>query len=282
MAEFKVSVSLPSVMNARPELAGQMFPLLSQAVNAVAQQTAINWQEAVYRAKLWSGEKDAYAKTIQMKMTGPYSALVWSDYKYASDIEEGRPPRDLKRMLDTSMKVRTTKDGRRFLVIPFRHNTPGNDALAPAMPTSVYELAKQMAPSSVAGQRVAPAGERTALSPFGMRPLKKQVPFASNPVTKQTYMVPRNTYKWGDKLPAMALASPAEGRKYANMYRFDATTPGARSYSTYLTFRVMMEGSSGWIVPAQPGQHIAQKVAEEMQPIAEEAFGEALKRSAEL
>jgi hypothetical protein len=32
-------------------------------------------------------------------------------------------------------------------------------------------------------------------------------------------------------------------------------------------------------VPAQPGQHIAQKVATEMQPLAEEAFGEALKRS---
>ena len=39
-----------------------------------------------------------------------------------------------------------------------------------------------------------------------------------------------------------------------------------------------MEGSSGWIVPAQPGLHLAQQVAEEMQPLADAAFSEAIKR----
>lgn len=39
----------------------QVFPLLNQAVRAIAQQTAADWQENIYGAKLWSGEKDAYA-----------------------------------------------------------------------------------------------------------------------------------------------------------------------------------------------------------------------------
>lgn len=280
MAEFKISVDLSQVAGAGGIITQQVFPLLGQAVRAVAAQTQINWMEAVYRAKLWSGEKDAYAASITMQMTGPFSAVVSASYKHAAEIENGRPPRDLKAMLDTSTKVRRTKDGRRFLIIPFRHNTPGNDAHAPAMPASVYELASQLAPSRVTGQSERASGEVTSLHPvWGMRTTKKQTPFLSNPATKSTYLVPRNIYKWGSKLPAFALANKDQERKYGNMYRFDAKTPGGKRYSTYLTFRVMMEGSPGWIVPAQPGQNIAQKVAAEMQPLAEAAFSEAMKRT---
>jgi hypothetical protein len=279
MAEFKISVTLPSVMNARPEISGKLLPLVSQAVNVIAQQTVIDWQKAVYRAKLWSGEKDPYIQSIQMRMTGAFSAIVWSDYKYAEEIETGRPPRDLKQMLNTSTKVRRTKDGRRFLVIPFQHNTPGNDALAPAMPTSVYELASQMASSSIVGQSKRPSGEVTSISPMGMRVLKKQTPFMSNTATKSAFLISQNKYQWGGKLPGFALANKDQESKYGNMYRFDTKTPGGKSHSTFLTFRIMIEGSQGWIIPASPGLYLAKKVSEEMQPLAEMAFAEAMKKT---
>jgi len=280
MAEFRISVDLTSVMNAVPVINAQVFPLLNQAVRAVAQQTQINWMESVQRAKLWSGERDAYASSITWHMTGDFSAIVSASYKYAEEIETGRPPRDLKRMLDTSTKVRRTKDGRRFLIIPFRHSTPGNNAIGPAMPQYVYDLASQMTPSKIVGQSQRPSGEITSLHPkFGTRPMKRQTPFLSNPQTRATFMVPKNTYKWGEKLPAMALASQDDARKYGNMYRFDARTPGGKKYSTYMTFRVMMEGSPGWIVQAQPGLFLAKKTADEMQPLAQQAFAEAIKRT---
>lgn len=38
-----------------------------------------------------------------------FEALVWADYKYAEEIEQGRLPKDLKRMLNTSLKVRTSR-----------------------------------------------------------------------------------------------------------------------------------------------------------------------------
>lgn len=280
MAEFKISVDLTNVLSAVPVINAQVFPLLNQAVRAVAQQTQVNWMESIHRAKLWSGERDAYAKTVQWQMTGDFSATVSSDYKYAEDIETGRPPRDLKKMLDTSSKVRRTKDGRRFLIIPFRHNTPGNDALSASMPTSVYALASQMKPSRVTGQSQRPSGEVTSLHPtWGMRTLKKQTQFLSNPKTKSAFLVPRNQYKWGDKLPAFAMGNAADAKKYGNMYKFDTSTPGGKKSSSYLTFRVMMEGSAGWIVPAQPGLYLAKKTADEMQPLAEMAFQEAVKRT---
>lgn len=284
MAEYRISIDLSAITAAaRAAVNEQVFPLLNQAVRAVAQQTQINWMESVQRAKLWSGEKQPYIESITMRMTGPFSAVVSSDYKHAQEIETGRPPRDLKKMLDTSPKARRTKDGRRFLVIPFRHNTPGNEAHAPAMPQHVYDLASQLTPSRIVGQGQRPAGQVTSAHPkWGMRPLKKQTPFLSSTATKATYMVPRNVYSWGKHLPAGLAPKMRQHHKtdiYAGMKRFDTTTPGGQRHSTYMTFRIMMEGQTGWIVPAKPGLYLAQKVAQDMQPLAERAFGEAIKRT---
>jgi hypothetical protein len=41
----------------------------------------------------------------------------------------------------------------------------------------------------------------------------------------------------------------------------------------------MSEKSKGWIIAPQPGQHIAQKVADDMRPKAEAAISEAIRRT---
>lgn len=265
MAEFKISVDLSQIAGAADILNMRVMPLLNQAVRAVAHETANHWREAVYRAKLWSGEKDAYMGSITWQMTGPFSAMVSTDYRYAEEIETGRPPRDLKRMLDTSMKVRVSAKGKRYLIIPFRHSTPGNEAHGPAMPPDVYALAKEMAPSTVVGIGKRPSGTGA----FSVK-------------TKTQYLVRSRQYKWGDSLPAGLAAKLKTTHKtdpYAGMYRFDARAGSAKRYSVYLTFRVMVEGSPGWIVPAKPGLYLAKKTADDMQPAAERSFTEAIKRT---
>lgn len=268
--DYKIVVDLTNILEATNQVINQqVLPLLNQAVRAVAEQTRANWTESVQRAKLWSGEKDAYAASIEMKMTGDFSAIIWSDYKYAEEIETGRPARDLKKYLDTSAKVRRTKDGRRFLVIPFRQNATG-DALAQSMPPSVYEAARELTQSIVMGQRMRPSGEMTALhSKFGMKTLKRQDPFLSDIGAKSVYLVAARTYQWGGRLPA------SFGPRYAGMVRMQESSGG----SQYLTFRVMREGSSGWIVPPKPGLFIARQVVEQMQPLAEKVFAEAIRRT---
>lgn len=278
MAQFKVHVDLSGVSQSASDIInGQVMPLLSQAVRAVAQQTQSNWQESVLRAKLWSGEKDPYAASISWKMTGSFAAAVSTEYKYAEEIETGRPARNLKKMLDTSDKVRRTTTGKRFLVIPFRH-TVGK------MPAGVKSMATSMQMSRVIAQSMRPSGEVTNLSPkAGMSPAAKQSAYLSNPVTKSHSAVARRSYEWGGRLKAGALRGAgmdaATTKRYAGMVRMDASTPGGKKSSTYMTFRIMMEGSQGWIVPAQPGLFIAKKVAEAMQPKAEAAFAEAVKRT---
>lgn len=283
MTQYNVSVDLSGVAASMQALVNEkVFPLVNQAIRAVAQQTRINWINAVQRAHLWSVEKDAYSASITYEMTGPFSAVVQSDYKHAYAIETGRPPKDLKAMLNTSTKVRRTQDGRRFLVIPFRHNTIGQEAIGRPMPPEVHAAAAELSPSTIVAQSQRPSGELTALSPkTGMRPLQDQSPYLSNQKTRSAYMVPRNVYSWGDSLPAGLAPKLRQEHKtdiYAGMKRFDAGAPGQR-YSVYMTFRIMMEGQSGWIVPAKPGMYLAKGVADEMTPLAEKVLSEAIKRS---
>ena len=278
MTQYTFSLDMPSNDDIKKIVNGAVLPKIAQAVHAVAQQARINWQDAVMHARLWSGEKVPYVASIKMEMTGAFSAVVSSDYKYADEIETGRPPRDLKKMLDTSTKVRRTKDGRRFLVIPFRHNAPGGDALAPAMPVDVYQMAKGLSASSVTGSGTRPSGEVTILSrKTGMRAANTQTPYLSHTKSGGHYLVNKSTYAWGDRLTPVMLhgQAKADQKKYAGMTRFRTSTGG----SSYLTFRIMMEGSTGWIIPAQPGIYLAKKVADELAPLAEKAVTEALKRS---
>jgi hypothetical protein len=259
MSQFRIKVDLSDVMGqARGIIDASVLPRLNQAVSAVAQQATIDWKEAVARAKLWSGEKQQYGESITWKMTGAFSAEVSSDYKWAQEIDSGRPARDLKKMLDTSLKVRLSKKGARYLIIPFRHGVPGANALAPSMPDDVYELARQLDPSRVTG-----TGRR--LSGTGAFDIKSRKPLT----------VPQRKYAWGGSLPAGA--TPKMQSRHAGMYRFDTSSGNAKS-STYLTFRVMVEGSPGWIVPAKPGLNLVKGVTDRLQPLAEKAFSEAVKR----
>jgi len=277
MAQYTFTIDIPNALEVKQIVNGAMLPKITQAVEAIAYRAQANWQRAVYDARLWTGEKTPYMASIKVDMTGPFSAVVSSDYQYADEIETGRPARDLKKMLDTSSKVRRTKDGRRFLVIPIRHNTPGNDAHAPSMPPAVGKLALKLSHSSVTGSGTRPSGEITLLSPkSGMQVAAKQTHYLSNHKTGKTYMVNKSQTAWGDRLTPQMLSgqSKADQKKYAGMVRMKESTGG----SNYLTFRIMMEGSTGWVVPAKPGLFLAKKVADQLQPQADAVLAEVFRR----
>jgi hypothetical protein len=277
--DLGAKIDMLSIVNAK------VLPLMSQAVRAVAAQTAADWKTAVYHAKLWSGEKDAYANSITWKSTGDFTAEVEADYKHAAEIETGRPARDLKKMLDTSEKVRRTEDGRRFLVIPMRHNTPGKGAHARPMPQGVYALAKALEPSRVVAAGTRPSGEVTRLSPkSGMHPSPNQSPYLTSTHSKQAAEVVRRQYAWGGRLTAGGLKAAGldatSAKRYAGMVKMDTSTPGGSKSSSYMTFRIMMDSQTGkWIIPAQPGMFLAKKVADAMQPKATTAFQAAIKKT---
>lgn len=263
---YSISVDLDDLLSSSGSIMAAVMPQLSLAVRKVTEATSLRWKDAVYKAPLWAGEKSAYVDSIRWRMVGDFSGEVSSDFKAAAEIDAGRPARDMKRMLDTSLKVRVSASkknaGKRYLIIPFRHNIPGNDALARPMPAAVYDLAKDLHPSKIFGQTQRPSGTGA----WGIK-------------SKKPLLVRQNQYSWGGRLPA-GLApklSPKHATDpYAGMVRMKTNAKGSPRSSAYLTFRVMMEGSPKWIVPAKPGLHLVQGVVSTMQPLAEVAFKKAV------
>jgi hypothetical protein len=265
---YKLSVDLGPIFATNQAIASAVFPLVGQAVRAVAEEGAYRWKDAVWKARLWrDGEKEPYVESIRWQMVGPMSAEITTDFPLAGEIETGRPAKDLKRMLLTSKKTRQTKDGRKYLIIPFRHNTPsesGEVAHAPQMPPDIYAKAINLKASQV-------------LSPGSVKP--------STRLSASGHTVAQHSYAWGGRLPAglaPKLKMEHATDPYAGMVRFNTSTPAkglgqkAAHSSAYLTFRVMSSSSSGWVVPARPGLYLAQKVADSLQPILDDAVGQAV------
>ena len=279
---FSIKIELGDIINVGGVITSSVLPRVHEAIGAIAEQARQNWADGIMKAPgIWSEEKKAYAASLRWDYVSDFHARVTTDYDKATQIENGRPARDLKVMLNTSQKVRRTESGKRFLVIPLRHNTTGNSAHAQDMPQAVMQMAKQLAPSRVVSQGVRPSGEVTTISPgVGMMPSKNQTPFASN-IGGGAMMVQKNNYQWGGRLTRSDMkaagVSAADRKRYAGMYRFDTTGAGGTRSSTYLTFRIMSEDSSGWIIPAKPGLHIVQDVVVGLNPVAEQVLAQAVK-----
>ena len=217
---------------------------MADALDATARNAQSEWQQAVYRARgISMGFKDRYAASVKVTVDkNNLTARIWSDDPMATPIETGMPARDMKLVLNTSEKVRTAKQGphagQRYLIIPFRANSPGHNALAPDMPRSVYKQAQQLAPSRSILMSMRPSGLN-----------------ASNIKTRGPLMTMRSNYDWGGRLNG-----PDIPKRFKGMVRFD-TSSGNKKDSKFLSFRVMGEWSKGWIQPARPGRFIVKDVA---------------------
>lgn len=165
-------------------------------------------------------------------------------------------------MLQTSRKVRTSAAGKKYLVIPFRVNTEGSTAHARDMPHAINEIATQMERSMVTGHRIDSGGVRRATYLWPKSRLSNNG--TGIEAGGQRYLqLGRLPAGLAPKLQPHHVSDP-----YAGMRRFETST-GKSSSSKYLTFRVMHQDSRGWIIPAKPGMHIAQGVADQMQSKAE-------------
>lgn len=258
---LSISIDLSQLLEAGQEVTEKIRHDADNVVRAIAEQAAYQWRDKVDKARLWAGEKTPYMASINWESTGPMEAVVKSDYPLAEEIESGRPARDLKLNIGRSKRARSNKKGVKYLIIPFQRNTPtasGEGAHAPQMPPSIYKVAKSLAPS-----RALPAGSKkpaTRLSATG-------------------FTVPQHSYDWGGRLPAGLAPKKKESHQtdiYAGMVRFN-TSSGKSKSSSYLTFRIMSENSSGWIVPARPGLYLAKGVTDNLGPLFQQAMREAIR-----
>ena len=214
---------------------------ISQAVGMTAEHAKLKWIDNIVKAKLRLSEKNIYADSITWHMEGPLSAIVESDYKLAMEIEKGRPSWDMHIFLQTSHKTRINKKGRRYLIIPLRHNTTGNTAHARTMPPEIQVMAKKLSKSSILSMT-------TRISGSG-------------------HVVPQAKYNWAKTNGRLRSGLGI----YSHMVRME-TSSGKSKSSAYLTFRTMSEGSPGWIYPEQPAQSIIKEAAIDAQKVLDDSI----------
>lgn len=272
-AKFRIGIDISDLIPAGAAVTRDVFPHLAFAVEKITQRAQEIWRgyasgEPMPGGLVIRARSGAYMRSIQVRSTGDFSGEVFSELPYAHTLEDGSGPRDLKTMLNTSLKTRVSARGKRYLIIPFRHGTPGSTSFSGAMTNAVHELWRGLRSSRIRTSREEP-------NMLGVH----------NIHTRQPMMVTRRAYRWGDRLTANQLrAAGARGRalrQQTGMVHMRNPTAGG-GHGQYLTFRVMSEDSTGWISKGTKAYRPAQHAAERLRPVAEDAFrravGEDVKR----
>jgi hypothetical protein len=230
------------------DLNNQVKFAMAEALERTARTAQEDWQQSIYNQRgMYQPYKDRYALSVKYDVDKTnLTARIYSNDPMATPFETGEAARDLKRMLNTSEKVRVSKGGKhpgqRYLIIPFRHQTPSHTAHGSSMTTDVYRQAMALTKSK---------STLISMRPSGLN--------ASNARTRGPLMTMRSSYNWGGRLNGPNI--PARQRGMVRM----ETSSGKQTSSKYFTFRVMTENSPGWIVKAKPGRFIVRGVADRAQ-----------------
>lgn len=187
--------------------------------------------------------------------------------KRAAQLEEGHGPIDMrKEMLGTSKKVRFSKNGYRYLIIPFEHSVKSLEA------AGVYDEAVKLSGSRITGARM--EGVQQGATGYQDAMSRKNAPsfygYNNNTTVGQ---VRRFTYTWGGRL------EDTGQRNLEGMYRFDHTKTKVQN-STYITFRTMSENpkqAGKWIKKSRDGMFILKNVLEEKTPLVNQMISNAIK-----
>lgn len=269
MTAFTVRIDISDLLPPQRHLGSDAFPHLASAVHEMVLRGQQLWQAYAAGAALPDGRKirirsGGYEGSIHTRQTGPFEGEIFSDAPHADALERGMPPRDLKRMLDSSLKVRISKAGKRYLIIPFRHGTPDAVTLQSVMPPEVHDLWRGLRKSRVlnTGMRASGTG-------------------ALDIRTRNPVLVPARNYRWGDRLTVTQLnAAGVHGeraRRMQGMVHFqNPSGRGGGKHGQYLTFRIMTEGSRGWLTKGTPGYWPARTTAEQLRPQAERVFAKSV------
>lgn len=232
--------SLQTLVSEAAADARAYFPSQAKVISQLAQAAQRRWLEyASGQRELPNGKRmhsvtGSYLSSIKIEEDGEMRYVIYSDDPKATWIEQGFPAFDMKKMLNTSKKVKKTKDGRRYMTVPFR--TQADDAHLGVI-----------LPKEAAAWWLRPQRRSTVLGP----------PQEGSQTTQ---------LKWGDRLTRAELTGigidpdSKMGSRLVGMVRMDRPNG-----SEVVTFRTMVEGSSGWIMPARDGQYPAQATADWVQ-----------------
>jgi hypothetical protein len=261
-AFLSIDLDLGAVEEAVAAIGLKNLPNTARAVEQATLLVQRLWMQAASGAEVsYHGQSftvkrrsGAYARSIADGLEypadgDPLTGRVSADTPYAEAIEKGVAAHDMKPALLGGPRARLAKDGTRYAIVPFRHNTPGAGATGQAMPVDVYQRARKLDFTAVTGHRPDrnPRGET----------------------------VQRAVYRHGGQLRMRGVGhveeyqrsriGPPEHRytHQSSIYSGMVKT-GAKGQAGYMTFRVVSERSpeNAWWHPGTPPRPISEAVAQ--------------------
>jgi len=213
-----------------------------------------------------------------------FGVIVTNYAKHAKIIENGhqafRLPEEVQ--WGKTAKTKWTKKGKPYLIIPFKHFVPSKEAggtqgatvrhIRQMMPQEIYDYAKRLTPSVNIGGK----------TKWGGRLTSETTNKAGIPAAHFMYFSPAGVPIHGSNLgfsqkhEADRIYPISGKRAHWKFSRFHGMVKvGAADHAKYLTFRVLTPLSPGWLIPAQPGLHVAEQTKNNMEPIIKQALQKA-------
>jgi hypothetical protein len=239
-------------------LAEQLGVLSDAEIDAklrdIAESAHDRWKTEA-RNRLSRRTAELYADNLQILDVAPGHVSVILIGSFPNMLEQGAPSWDMRSMLRTSAKAKMGRNGYRYMVIPFRHQTPGTEGSAGA------PMGSQFGDQAAAvGQRVHNEAKKLrgtlsgADAEAGIARLRLRDPEAAERHVQRLKQSTRNTL-WGG-IPELDTKPGVRGRLregvsgklrahhatdiHAGMVRFEKTYTAAKG-SHYMTFRVISE-----------------------------------------
>lgn len=216
-------------------------------VNQITDRIFYNWQSQA-KNNLHS-TRNEYIRNLNIQHISATRKAIILTGKIPNMIEEGASAYDMKPGFLGSSKAKTDKNGRKYLIIPFRHATPNaigeSQIFANVMPQDVYKVVKTLAPTKTdLNNGIIERGGRLDIQDIPQQYQAPRVRPAFSDINKTTTF-PSYTHK---------------SSIYEGMIRNEKTYENA-TQSSYVTFRRVSENSDimSWIHKGFQAQHFAKK-----------------------
>ena len=267
-----------------------LFPQTIQRLNQLGQVGVGLWKEKATQISGAEGHplrlgtasdpmvrlnKTDYANSIHLE-SGPQeetpSVLITSTDPQAEVIEKGGQEIDLHLVLPYAPKARLSKNGHKYLRIPFRHATsePGSQGqrFQVIRPAGSNVLPKAVHAAMQTKRRYLVTGTRQETS---INPPHRQV-------TRFLYVKGPGRMK-SDELQALGLdPTDVSTKRLIGLVR-----TGVQRHSGYLTFRTLsaLPPAEGWRIRPYEAQHLTEAVKTELLAISKDFFDESIKADVE-
>lgn len=240
--QFSINFDLNYLLDVIDRLSGEgrntLYERVNQAVEDGSDLLMANWTEEATISL--PGSSGGYVNAISKDPQGWAHIAVINNHPAAVYLELGVDAFDMKKMLQTSSKVKISKDGKKYMHIPFEHKR--DDLIKAGVdPQEISEMQPSTRDPRKWGDRLTDFGD------VGKR--KKYFTPTRGKMEKQTV-----SYEWKTSM-------------FENTYKFKDTKTGQTE--SFKSFRTISENSDpmSWIHPGIRAMNIAGNAVEKTKPI---------------